>query len=82
MAAPHPCPEGVVSMAGEIHPNSVLGGIAKILAELDALNAEVEATLTPPADITDDQGRVWTWWKGDLYRHGVSAVPKSMIRTN
>lgn len=69
-------------MAEQVHPKSVLGGIARIIADLDALNAEVEATLTTPPDVTDSQGRVWTWWKGDLYRHGVSAVPRAMILTD
>lgn len=32
-------------------------------------------------DIIDVHGRVWTWWKGDLYRHdGVLAWPLSLIR--
>lgn len=32
-------------------------------------------------DVTDLFGRVWTWWKGDLYRHCHNAAPKHMIET-
>ena len=30
-------------------------------------------------DVMDRFGRVWTWWKGDLYRHCGNAAPKHMI---
>lgn len=66
-------------MTEQVHPKSALGGIAKILADLEALNAEVEATLITPPDITDNEGRVWAWWKGDLYRHEGKAWPKAFI---
>lgn len=40
-----------------------------------------------PDEITDDQDRVWTWWKGNIYRcpmphlgpEYVAALPKSLI---
>lgn len=54
--------------------------VERILAELDALNREVEASLTTPEPVTDSRGRVWEWWKGNLYRHGNSAVPLEMLR--
>lgn len=31
--------------------------------------AEMERAEHP--DITDARGRVWSWWRGDLYRHTV-----------
>jgi hypothetical protein len=31
-------------------------------------------------DVTDKFGRVWTWWKGDLYRHCSMAWTLDMIR--
>lgn len=30
-------------------------------------------------DITDRFGRVWTWWKGDLYRHCGCAIPERWV---
>lgn len=30
-------------------------------------------------DVTDAEGRVWSWWKGDLYRHGDMAWPRHHI---
>jgi hypothetical protein len=30
-------------------------------------------------DITDVLGRVWKWWKGDLYVHDKMGWPKSLI---
>lgn len=57
-----------------------VSGVERILRELADLNDEVEASLTPPADITDCRGQVWTWWKGDLYRNGKgSAVPRAFL---
>ncbi len=55
-------------------------GVFKILLELDKLNREVAATLTAPENITDEMGRVWVWGADGLYRNGVSAVPRELIR--
>ncbi|MEV5319104.1 hypothetical protein AB0K92_15860 [Streptomyces sp. NPDC052687] len=30
-------------------------------------------------NITDHHGRVWTWWKGDLYRHCGMVWPRSFV---
>lgn len=30
-------------------------------------------------DLTDGQGRRWTWWKGDLYRHEGRALPFELL---
>jgi hypothetical protein len=62
--------------AGEV---SAPSGIARILADLKGLNDEVAATLTTPANITDTDGRIWTWWQGDLYRNSRSAIPRALI---
>jgi hypothetical protein len=40
--------------------------------------AELEAAEHP--DVTDVQGRVWTWWKGDLFRHEGKAWPRDFIQ--
>ncbi len=46
--------------------------------ELRAELAAIEQAEHP--DQTDEFGRVWTWWKGDLYRHDDTlAVPLDMI---
>jgi hypothetical protein len=39
--------------------------------------AEIERAEYP--DITDHHGRVWVWWKGDLYRHCGLAFPEDWI---
>lgn len=31
-------------------------------------------------DIVDRHGRVWVWWKGELYRHCGMAWTESMVR--
>lgn len=52
----------------------------KLLAEWTALReqiAEIERAEHP--DITDRFGRVWVWWKGDLYRHCGHCIPGEWI---
>jgi hypothetical protein len=39
--------------------------------------ARLEAAEHP--DLVDGRGRVWTWWKGDLYRNGHSAYPLVLL---
>ncbi|MCY0926275.1 hypothetical protein OTB20_08650 [Streptomyces sp. H27-H1] len=56
-----------------------VGGVARILTELSEWCDEVESTTSAPQPITDRFGRVWEWKQGDVYRHGVSAVPKALI---
>lgn len=67
-----------------------------LIAEWQRLRAEIRALeKAEHPDITDVDGRVWTWWKGDLYttprpdlypvneyrsEPGKSAVPLCMIR--
>lgn len=58
-------------------------------AEMDDLIAEATELRRKvcPDEITDTEGRVWTWWKGDLYRCPMphlgpdytAAWPKSFI---
>lgn len=38
---------------------------------------EEEKAAHPP--ITDDLGREWEWWQGDIYRHCHSAFPRDVI---
>ncbi|MFD8577350.1 hypothetical protein ACFV1H_18705 [Streptomyces virginiae] len=46
-------------------------------ADLHSRVDELLKTIHP--DITDHHGRVWTWWKGDLYRHCTLAWPRSHV---
>ena len=45
------------------HVRTMLADLAAIRGEL----AEIDAAEHP--DVTDRFGRVWTWWKGELYHH-------------
>jgi hypothetical protein len=56
--------------------NPVTALLADWHAAREALTA-LEAAEHP--DIIDHHGRVWTWWKGDLYRHCGNAAPSHMI---
>jgi hypothetical protein len=46
-----------------------------------AVRAEIAAIeRAEHPDITDGFGRVWEWWKGDLYRHdGCIVIPRRWI---
>lgn len=47
--------------------------------QVAALAELVELVRTANPDVTDRFGRVWTWWKGSLYRHCGTAATKDMI---
>ncbi|MFE5290186.1 hypothetical protein ACFRAQ_34905 [Nocardia sp. NPDC056611] len=55
--------------------------VASMIADWRAARAELAALeRAEHADITDRFGRVWTWWKGDLYRHDKGlAVPQKFL---
>lgn len=53
--------------------------VERLLSGLEALAEEIGPEVEPEP-ITDSQGRVWRWWKGDLWRHDHSAIPLSMLR--
>ena len=60
--------------------NGVLA-VRGMLAEWQALRAELRAIeeAEHPA-FTDQFGRVWTWWKGDLWHHDDTlAMPRDMV---
>jgi hypothetical protein len=60
---------------------------APAIAEMDRLITEWQAMRivlreleeAEHAPITDRLGRVWTWWKGDLYRHDSMATPECFL---
>lgn len=48
---------------------SAVQGVSDLLVQWRAARAELAALeAAEHPDITDVHGRVWTWWKGDLYR--------------
>ncbi len=52
----------------------------KLLAEWTALREQIaETERAEHPDITDRFGRVWVWWKGDLYRHCNQCIPGEWI---
>lgn len=54
--------------------------IGNLLGQWQNARAELhELERAGHPDVTDRLGRVWTWWKGDLYRHCGNAAPKDMI---
>jgi hypothetical protein len=54
--------------------------VERLLTDMEALADEVLFTWTEPEPITDRHGRVWVWWKGDLYRHEHSVLPLALLR--
>jgi hypothetical protein len=56
--------------------NAVGALIDEWLAGREALR-EIERAEHP--DITDTLGRVWVWWKGDLYTHDGMAWPQEFV---
>ncbi len=56
--------------------NQIAQTLARIGRDSDRL-ARLEA-LTHP-DLVDAYGRRWTWWKGDLWRHGSKAWGRCML---
>lgn len=63
-------------VAPEAAESPVVGLVAKWQSARAEL-AELERAEHP--NVTDRFGRVWSWWKGDLYRHCGNAAPKHMI---
>lgn len=54
--------------------------VADLVSEWQAARAELaELERAEHPDITDRFGRVWTWWKGDLYRHCGLAFPRHFL---
>lgn len=44
--------------------------VGKLLDDWQATRAAIRAIEEAEhPDLTDHHGRVWQWWKGDLYRH-------------
>ena len=55
--------------------------VSQMIADWQAIRAELaEIEASEHLDITDQHGRVWVWWSGDLYRHCQMAWPESMVR--
>jgi hypothetical protein len=56
-------------------------GLNAAIVEWRAIRAELAALeRAEHPDITDRHGRVWSWWKGDLYRHDDTlAVPADLV---
>ena len=54
--------------------------VPDLMRELQASLAEFQAAKAAAhPDITDALGRVWVWWKGDLYLHDNMAWTADMI---
>lgn len=54
--------------------------VGRLIAEWQSERAgwaELQGAEHP--DIIDHHGRVWTWWKGDLYRHCKLAWPRTFV---
>jgi hypothetical protein len=61
---------------------SATDAVRRLLADWHATRAELAAIeRAEHPDVVDRHGRVWTWWKGDLYRHDDTlAFPLEMIQ--
>lgn len=46
---------------------------------MDACAQLAEMDRAEHADISDHYGRVWAWWKGEMYRHCAMAWPLEFI---
>ncbi|MFB8401126.1 hypothetical protein [Streptomyces sp. NPDC055912] len=54
--------------------------VVDLIDEWQRLRSEIaEMERADHPDITDRHGRVWTWWKGTLYRHCSLAFPQSFV---
>lgn len=70
---PGPDPAAITVALARIRIRQMIDNWQAARAEL----AAIERAEHP--DITDHHGRVWTWWKGDLYRHCSLAWTRGMV---
>jgi hypothetical protein len=55
--------------------------VAELIAKWESARAELaELERAEHPDVTDHHGRVWTWWKGTLYRHCGLAWPAEFVQ--
>jgi hypothetical protein len=60
--------------------SEVTEAVGRLIGEWQTARATLaELERAEHLDITDRHGRVWTWWKGDIYRHCGNAAPADMI---